>query len=225
MLESIHWFGTIPTVKKISFLLLCLLTLAACSGPSLSEITAAPGSVLYQDDFSRPNSGWGEAEVYLGQAGYFNNAYRFRIDQPNVDFWAHPGQAFSFVRVEVDTVSIPNTPLARMGVICRLVDERNFYFFVVTSDGYYGIGKTQDGQASLLGMEQMARHEAIHADGQVNRLSAACIAELLIFYVNGELVGSALDPDFSRGDVGLLAGSFEQGGVEVLFDNFVVYKP
>jgi hypothetical protein len=212
-------------VKNPSILLLlCLLTLAACSGPSLSEITAAPGSVLYQDDFSRPNSGWGEAEVYLGQAGYFNNAYRFRIDQPNVDFWAHPGRQFSFVRVEVDTAAMPNTPLARMGLICRLVDERNFYFFVITSDGYYGIGKTQNGQASLLGMEQLARHEAILIDS-VNRLSAACIAELLIFYVNGELVGSALDSDFPRGDVGLLAGSFEQGGVEVLFDNFVVYKP
>jgi hypothetical protein len=111
-----------------------------------------------------------------------------------------------------------------MGLICRLVDERNFYFFVITSDGYYGIGKTQNGQASLLGMEQLARHEAILIDS-VNRLSAACIAELLIFYVNGELVGSALDSDFPRGDVGLLAGSFEQGGVEVLFDNFVVYKP
>jgi hypothetical protein len=213
-------------VKISSILLLfCLLTLAACSGPSLSEITAAPGSVLYQDDFSRPNSGWGEAEVYLGQAGYTENAYRFRIDQPNVDFWAHPGQTFSFVRLEVDTAPMPNTSLARMGLICRLVDERNFYFFAVTSDGYYGIGKTQNGQASLLGMSQMVQHPAIHADGQINRLRADCIAELLIFYVNDILVGSASDSDFPRGDVGLLAGSFEQGGVEVLFDNFVVYKP
>lgn len=213
-------------MKTTSFISLFLLfLLPACSGPSLSEITTPPGGVLYEDDFSRANSGWGEAQVYLGQAGYTDGAYRFRIDSPGVDFWAHPGQAFSFVQLQVDAASLPNTAPGRMGLVCRLVDDKNFYFFVVSSDGYYGIGKTKDGKASLLGMDQMARHEAIHADGQVNRLRADCIAELLIFYVNDLLVGSAMDPDFSRGDVGLLAGSFEQGGVEVLFDNFVVYKP
>ncbi len=219
-------FGTILFVKNFSrLLLLGLFFLSACSGPSLSEITTRPGGVLYQDDFSNPNSGWGQADVFLGQAGYANGAYRFKVTSPGVDFWAHPGQFFSFVRLEVDAAPVPNTPPARMGLVCRLQDERNFYFFVVSSDGYYGIGKTQNGQASFLGMEQMARHEAIHADGQVNRLRADCIAELLIFYVNDTLVGSAMDSDFQRGDVGLLAGSFEEGGVEVLFDNFVVYKP
>lgn len=213
-------------MKPTSIIFLFLLfLLSACSGPSLSEITTPPGGVLFQDDFSKANSGWGEAQVDLGQAGYVNDAYRFRIESPRVDFWAHPGRAFSFVRIEADVAPLPNTSLGRMGLVCRLVDEQNFYFFVVTSDGYYGIGKTQNGQASLLGMDQMARHEAIYADGQVNRLRADCIAELLIFYVNDTLVGSAMDSDFQRGDVGLLAGSFEQGGVDVLFDNFVVYKP
>jgi hypothetical protein len=214
-------------VKSKSFFLLFLsiLLLTACSGPSLGEITTPPGGVLYQDDFSRADSGWGEAQVFLGQAGYADGAYRFRIDSPGVDFWAHPGRTFSFVQLEVDAAPLPETAPGRMGLVCRLVDDKNFYFFVVSSDGYYGIGKAQDGQASFLGMEQMAQHEAIHTDGQVNRLRADCIAELLIFYVNDTLVGSAMDSDFQRGDVGLLAGSFEQGGVDVLFDNFVVYKP
>jgi hypothetical protein len=213
-------------VKPTSlFPLFILFFLAACSAPSLSELTAPPGAVLYRDDFSRADSGWGQAQVYLGQAAYAERAYRFRIDSPGVDFWAHPGKAYSFVRVEVDAAPLPNTPPGRMGLICRLVDQQNFYFFVITPDGYYGIGKTQNGQAALLGMEQMARHDSIQTDGQVNHLRADCIAELLIFYVNDQLVGSAVDADFPRGDVGLLAGSFDQAGVEVLFDNFVVYKP
>jgi hypothetical protein len=213
-------------VKPISLIpLFFLFLLAACSGPSLAELTTPPGAVLYQDDFSRADSGWGQAQVDLGQAAYADGAYRFRIDAPDVDFWAHPGEAYSFTRIEVDAAPLPNTPPGRMGLICRLVDEQNFYFFVITPDGYYGIGKTQNGQATFLGMDQMARHESIHTDGQVNRLRADCIAELLIFYVNDQLVGSAVDSAFPRGDVGLLAGSFDQAGVDVLFDNFVVYKP
>lgn len=212
---------------KPTFLIpfLLLLVLPACSGPSLVELTTQPGDVYYQDDFSQPQSGWGQAQVYLGQAGYVDGAYRFQIDSPGVDFWSRPGQAFSFVRVEVDVAALPNSAPGRMGLICRLVDDQNFYFFVITPDGYYGIGKTQNGQASLLDMTQMASHPAIRTDGGINHLRADCIAELLIFYVNDTLVGSAMDADFQRGDVGLLAGSFQQAGVEVLFDNFVVYKP
>ena len=208
-----------------SLFLFAVFILSACSGPSLREIGTSPGGLLYADAFSDPESGWGEAQVYLGQAGYVDGAYRFRVDSPRVDFWSNPGQVFSFVRVEADAAPLPGTPPARMGLICRLVDPQNFYFFVISSDGYYGIGKTQDGKASFLGMEQMQRHEAIYIDGAVNRLRADCIADLLIFYVNGMLVGSASDNEFARGDVGLLAGAFEQGGVEVLFDNFAVYKP
>jgi hypothetical protein len=38
-------------------------------------------------------------------------------------------------------------------------------------------------------------------------------------------VTSVSDADFSTGDVGILAGSFDQPGEDVYFDNFVVYKP
>jgi hypothetical protein len=38
-------------------------------------------------------------------------------------------------------------------------------------------------------------------------------------------VAQAQDPDFPEGDVGLLAGTFTQPGVDVIFDNFVVLQP
>jgi len=33
------------------------------------------------------------------------------------------------------------------------------------------------------------------------------------------------DDDFTSGDVGILAGSFDKPGSDIYFDNFVVYKP
>jgi hypothetical protein len=33
------------------------------------------------------------------------------------------------------------------------------------------------------------------------------------------------DSAFRSGDAGLIAGTFDEGGVEISFDNFVVYKP
>jgi hypothetical protein len=71
----------------------------------------------------------------------------------------------------------------------------------------------------------MQKHDAILTGTQINRVRADCIGNLLILYVNGILVGSAVDADFTSGDVGILAGTFDQPGVDVYFDNFVVYKP
>jgi hypothetical protein len=44
-------------------------------------------------------------------------------------------------------------------------------------------------------------------------------------FVNGEQIDSANSSAFSGGNAGLLAGTFEQGGVEVLFDDFRVSAP
>jgi hypothetical protein len=112
-----------------------------------------------------------------------------------------------------------------MGLICRMQDAANFYYFVISNDGYYGIGKVKAGQWSLLETPQMRPSSAILTGGQKNHLRADCVADLFILYVNGQPVGSAEDKDFASGDVGILAGSFDSPGVDVYFDNFVVYKP
>jgi hypothetical protein len=77
---------------------------------------------------------------------------------------------------------------------------------------------------SLLGQEMMAYSPTITVGG-ANHLTLNCFQETLTAYINGQLVGIADDPDLSSGDAGLLAGSFDVGGVDVAFDNFVVTKP
>jgi hypothetical protein len=181
--------------------------------------------VLYRDIFSNPKSGWGELNDSAGTAGYINSAYHIAVNQPNVNLWSHPGIDFATVRVEVSLMAAAGPQENRMGLICRLKDDKNFYFFAISADGYYGIGKMKDGQTSLLTGEQMQKSDAILTGAQINRVRADCVGNLLILYVNDVLVGSAVDDDFKTGDVGILAGTFDQPGVDVYFDNILVYKP
>jgi hypothetical protein len=44
-------------------------------------------------------------------------------------------------------------------------------------------------------------------------------------YVNGEQLAQVQDARLTHGDVGLLAGSFDDPGVDVIFDNFVAIQP
>jgi hypothetical protein len=47
----------------------------------------------------------------------------------------------------------------------------------------------------------------------------------LTFYINFTQVASAVDADLPTGDVGVLAGSFAEPGVDVKFEHFVVIQP
>jgi hypothetical protein len=59
----------------------------------------------------------------------------------------------------------------------------------------------------------------------VNHLRADCVGNTLTFYVNGFQLVSVQDPRLTSGDIGLLAGTFAQPNVDVIFDNFVALKP
>jgi hypothetical protein len=127
------------------------------------------------------------------------------------------------VRVETDVIKLNGPDENRMGLICRY-QGGDYYFFIISNDGYYVIGKFIGGMILLLGQSEMQATDAIQI-GTMNHLRADCIGDKLTFYINFTEVASATDTDFPSGDVGVLAGSFAEPGVDVLFDNFVVLQP
>ncbi|MFU8773836.1 MAG: hypothetical protein ACNA8H_15620, partial [Anaerolineales bacterium] len=65
----------------------------------------------------------------------------------------------------------------------------------------------------------------IHQGFSSNLLRADCVGDTLTLYVNGEHLISVRDTEFSLGDVGLLAGTLDDPGLEISFSNFHVRKP
>jgi len=218
-------------IRKRSFILF-LFTLAlaslACqfSLPFAATATPAPqsGDTLFFDDFTNPSTGWDRFSSAEGTMDYDGSGYRFLVNALQANFWSTPGKSFRDVRMEVDVAKLNGPDENRIGMLCRFVDE-NYYFFMVSSDGYYTIGKFIGGDALQLGQSEMQYNEVIHTGLAVNHLRADCRGNTLIFYVNGTPVAKAQDTDLAEGDVGLLAGTFAQPGVDVIFDNFVVLQP
>jgi hypothetical protein len=129
------------------------------------------------------------------------------------------------VIIEVDATKVAGPDDNDFGVICRYQDENNFYFFEISSDGYYSVGKYKENQLELIGMQQMQTSDAIRQGQATNRIRASCIGSLLSLSVNGHKLIEVEDIEFSTGDVGLIAGTFETPGTDILFDNFTVIKP
>ncbi|MEW5938238.1 MAG: hypothetical protein AB1750_01135 [Chloroflexota bacterium] len=198
------------------------------SGPTAEPPVPPSGSILFQDDFSDASSGWDRVTGDHGVEDYDNGVYRIQVVSPDFNSFGTPGKNFRDVRIEVDTAKIGGPDSNRAGLICRFQSANEtamFYFFFITSDGFYAMGLTNGNQSMLLGQNELAQNSNIKTGLAINHLRADCAGNMLSFYVNGFLVGQATDDTLTRGDVGLLAGTFTEGAVDIIFDQFIVLQP
>jgi hypothetical protein len=129
------------------------------------------------------------------------------------------------VRIEVEAFKVGGDRDNRFGVICRAVDDDSFYTFIISSDGFYGIGMINDGAYQLIGMDALQPTDAIQLGSAMNHIRADCVGDTLTLVVNGVQLAQVKDNTFSSGDVGLVAGSYTTPGTDIRFDNFIVYEP
>ncbi len=211
-------------MKLIAFLSSFIFLFTACApAPTASTPVPPSGTVLFQDEFEDNTSGWDRLANDIGIMDYDQGGYRILIRQPQMNFWSTPEADLRDVRVEVDVAKLNGPEENRAGLMCRY-QNGNYYFFIISNDGFYAIGKFVGGQTTLLGQSEMQASEMIQAD-TINHLRADCIGDSLTFYINYNLIAGAKDTDLANGDIGMLAGSFTQPGVDVLFDHFVAMQP
>lgn len=213
-------------MKKALFVLAVLvLASLACNAVSGPAPQNPMMTVLYQDDFSNPDSGWPAQADTEKSASYSDGQYLLQAFTSNQDVWAHPGESFGDARIEVDAVKSGGTDDNSFGLVCRFVDDENFYFFIISSDGYQTIGKYMGGNISYLSAEKMQPSSAINLGTASNHIRADCVGSTLTLYVNNQQVSSVTDNSFSTGDIGLIVGTFDEPNVGILFDNLFVYPP
>ena len=211
------------TLRSFALFLVPLLVLTlACSTLGRQDDDS---SVLFSDDFSDPSSGWNSYQGEEGVTDYDSGQYRIFVNQSRHDYWAYPGRSFTDVRVEVDATKAGGPDDNDFGVICRYQDTENFYFALVSSDGFAGIGKTKAGQQTLLTGDNLSPTDAINKGNSKNTIRLDCLGSSLSLLVNGTQVITATDSDFAKGDVGLMAGTYDTPGTDIQFDNFVVRAP
>jgi hypothetical protein len=183
------------------------------------------GKILFQDDFSDPTSGWKRVTTNKGQTDYADGVYRIFVNELNLDIWSVPGQNFSDVHIEVDALKVGGERDNRFGIICRAVRMDSFYTFIISSDGYYGIGKIKGQEYHLIGMDALQPSKAIRLGSALNHLRADCVGDRLSLYANGEKLVEVRDSEYQSGDVGLIAGTYQSAGTDIRFDNYLVYQP
>ncbi|MFB0536698.1 MAG: family 16 glycoside hydrolase [Anaerolineae bacterium] len=191
----------------------------------LSTPTPRP-VVLYSDDFSDPESGWYEGSLEDKEYHYEKGEYVILVKKNDLAAWASwPKERFADFTLEADVRLVEGPKVAEMGLVFRLREEGNFYFFRINGDGQYMVGKDVNGQwQAVAGMGiRLVPSPHIKTEGATNRLKVVCQGPQIALYVNGHHLTTLSDDSFAEGKIGLIAAAIEYSEpVKVAFDNLVV---
>ena len=197
-----------------SLILLAPLVLAAC-GPALTTLP-------YADDFSNPNSGWKTVNDTAIKINYQDGALQFMIPELDTLAWSVPkDKRFGDFVLDVDAAQVAGPNDNSYGVIFRYVDDRNFYRFDISGDGYFAVFKYKDGKWTKV--QDYTETAAVKQGAATNHLQVVAKGNQFTFNVNDQMVKTFSDGDFPNGNVGVTAGAlFDNADVHIAFDNLRV---
>jgi hypothetical protein len=195
-------------------------------------VNSSTESIIFEDDFSNPASGWQEWTVNGESTGghYKNDAYHVSAEAGDAAGGDPVGASSVYpsappsINIKVETLRVEGS--AEYGILCRSTDT-SWYAFIVNGESV-----TIWRQDSSGGGDPVASGTAqVDVDG-TNELFATCEGHedqgyvYLQLLVNGEEVASATDrTPLPAGTVGLFVDSRQTNiAAEVEFDNFVVTK-
>lgn len=197
--------------------------IAIASSSSQSTPMPEVGQPLFLDDFSNPDSGWDNRSGQSGAFQYLDGHYLISVGPPQTLVWSRPKKFFDDVILRVEAT--PNRFYGNedYGFLCHYIDQNNFYALEISLDGYAAIWKIADGERTYLIDWQPSA--AIPTGGETVTITGLCSSHGYALAVDGNVVAEVQDLSWGEGDVGLLAGTWDIGGVALVFDNFAVYQP
>ena len=186
----------------------------------LAEIRAGAPNVT--DNFRRNTGLWANPDYESVTYAFTRGVFRITVDAPNIT----PGSAADIdiadFLLEADGAQIEG-PAGQYGFFFRQVDEQNFYLFAVSPLGSYTLWKMVEGEwTQLIAWTDAA---AIGAGaGEVNRLGVWAEGAKITLLVNDLPVAQVVDDSFRRGAIALAAGTFDESGAIVEFDNVALWE-
>ena len=178
--------------------------------------------LLFSDDFSDLESGWGEISVEAGSSAYGTGIFCVRVDNAEWVVWSTAGQEFDDFVVEADAWQASGPGDASYGILVRYEDSDHFYRFDVGGDQQYSVSKSMPEE--WVDIVDWAESLAILPNRGVNHIRVRCQGSEMSLYINGEHLVTVEDESFSKGDIGLFGATFDEGGAVLCFDNVKVWR-
>lgn len=196
--------------------LLVVMALAACGGGDGGDVPASFG-----DNFDAAGD-WRTISDADVEIGYADGGLSIHVKVLDRAAWTVAGRKFKDGVVSVNAKPIGGPDDNAYGLVVRHVDDRNFYRFEISGDGYFAVQVPQ-GAFGWEFLVDWAESPAIHKGQATNHLQVECRGSTMIFYANDVELTRVEDDRYGEGDVGLIAGTFYvEAGTHILFDDFKI---
>ncbi|MBE2235920.1 MAG: hypothetical protein IAE85_20685 [Anaerolinea sp.] len=190
----------------------------------LAELRA--NDPLYAESFRRTSDAW--ADEGDEDASFFveEGAYHAQIEADGIAFWYVSPDVIDLnltdYLVEVDVWAEQQVSEAEYGLLFRYQDDDNFYWFTI-SDGWYTVYKQVEDEWTLL-LDWTESGAIAPEENDRNRLGALVNDNSAILLINDQMVAQVGDSSLSTGAAGVAAGAFGEGGLQVAFDDFIIWR-
>lgn len=183
---------------------------------------AAEGETVISEEFNDGGLGWYQNSDESESLVVADGKYTVQVIPTNFSSPSAIDGNYEDVVINVDVDIEQPSRDGDIGVICRFIDYDNFYALEVSEDGYYSIWKRVNGEVFYV--VEWAPSSLIPTDGSSFVVNAACDGAQLSVGINGDLLATGTDGEFSSGGVGVIAGTWVNGGLTASFDNFEVIQ-
>jgi hypothetical protein len=200
-----------------------------CAADQVLEnvVTATPTAVtdpslLYQDDFTNPTSGWAVTSFDNYLVGYHEPEwYNIEISAPNYKLTVFEPEQYNFTDATIEaTILTDSTKTAaegdfRYGVAFRRSGDQ-YYAFVISprAKKWYVLKSNTNVLATLLEGSEPGIHD-LDVD---NLLRVDAEGSNFLFHINDQFVAEVTDQDYTSGEVGFYVENFDNSNTHVHFD-------
>jgi hypothetical protein len=159
------------------------------------------------DDFESSAGYWGEADREELRIWIEGGDLQIEIYQAGVGVWSRFNErSFEDFRFTVQAKSVSGNP-GYYGIVFRQQDRDNFYFFQITDEGYFRLGKNVGESIDLI---PWSPSDAIYIDGRSNKLEVSMEGDWIRAYINDQLVADLQDGSLQDGNLCLYAFTPEE---------------
>ncbi len=229
--------------RTISFSLLILVTMLACSAvsnlmatptpvPTFTPVPTStslpsptPDPVLFEDsEFTNSCNTDSTSDV---ERFVENGQFNMLVKSSKYIGWTECTKVeFADVIIEVDATQVAGPNINMYGVIFRYgLENDEFYVFAISGDGFYTLAIDGVDHTEPEIMVDWTEASAINRGQRMNRIKVVAIGGNIEYYVNDQFLGEMQNERLASGTVGFFAGSVEEGGVQISFDNLKISRP
>ena len=214
-----------------------ITTTATITATVTSTVTAQnvalPAGVLYQDDFSNPQSGWPIVDVDNYRFGYHPpDFYHVEVKSPHDTVTVFRG--LNFGDATADTTALvdhttSDTGDYRYGLALRRSGGQYYAFMVSPRKKAWQIVKHSPTGVKVLAEGTIDTLKGFAPKGvtpdKKDALRVDAVGSNFAFFVNGRNVGHVSDAEYTAGDVGFIVETVDEALVHVHYDGLVISKP